>query len=397
MINPSANGWIEKFFIKQQYKVADIPKLSVFYDKMRDSGFILGHVTALNMPTSVSTEGWTKDEFTKVSLLHSLYQLYQIATGKVNHVDFTEKVVSFYNQISPQGFNLFNKVFTQSQESRLEDVIDERAKTNHDIVSKNFSHLLTNALLFVDILAFQRYLSAENLPEKYLIKTEEAIINIISLALKEKTIKSTHDNLLIKLFESSVRYSKFSDAKIQNLDSLKLEYFNYELEKLYMLDLAAMTLWTDGTLENQELNFFYRLAEKLNISTELGEKSMVATTNFITTHQDRIPYLNHSSAAKNLYDNITQSVIVLITRNKKRLLKEISHSGELMALLVHSTHRDLDSKEKKKVKTQLLEICKTIPSLTIFLLPGGSLLLPILIKFIPKMLPSTFNENYERE
>ena len=51
----------------------------------------------------------------------------------------------------------------------------------------------------------------------------------------------------------------------------------------------------------------------------------------------------------------------------------------------------------KKVKKQLLEICKTIPSLAIFLLPGGSLLLPILIKFIPTLLPSSFNENLNQE
>jgi len=85
----------------------------------------------------------------------------------------------------------------------------------------------------------------------------------------------------------------------------------------------------------------------------------------------------------------------LISRNKKRLIKELSNNGELMVLLTHSTHRHLQDSEKKKVKKQLLEICKTIPSLTIFLLPGGSLLLPILIKFIPKMLPSVFNENLE--
>jgi hypothetical protein len=66
-----------------------------------------------------------------------------------------------------------------------------------------------------------------------------------------------------------------------------------------------------------------------------------------------------------------------------------------MLLLAYSTRRDLDEKEKKKVKKQLLEICKTIPSLTIFLLPGGSLLLPILIKFIPTLLPSAFNENLD--
>ena len=68
-----------------------------------------------------------------------------------------------------------------------------------------------------------------------------------------------------------------------------------------------------------------------------------------------------------------------------------------MKLLSQSTKRDLNPEEKKKVRNQLLDICKTIPSLTIFLVPGGSLLLPILVKFIPQLLPSAFNENLEKE
>ena len=64
-----------------------------------------------------------------------------------------------------------------------------------------------------------------------------------------------------------------------------------------------------------------------------------------------------------------------------------------MKLLSQSTYRELTKDEKIKVKEQLLDICKTIPSLTIFLIPGGSLLLPILIKYIPSLLPSAFNEN----
>lgn len=47
----------------------------------------------------------------------------------------------------------------------------------------------------------------------------------------------------------------------------------------------------------------------------------------------------------------------------------------------------------KKVNDQLLDIFKSIPSLAIFLLPGGALLLPIVIKFIPKLLPSAFDDN----
>ena len=64
-----------------------------------------------------------------------------------------------------------------------------------------------------------------------------------------------------------------------------------------------------------------------------------------------------------------------------------------MKLLSQSTYRELTKDEKIKVREQLLDICKTIPSLTIFLIPGGSLLLPILIKYIPSLLPSAFNEN----
>ena len=77
------------------------------------------------------------------------------------------------------------------------------------------------------------------------------------------------------------------------------------------------------------------------------------------------------------------------------MTKELAESKELMSLLAQSTLRDLNKDEKKKVKKQLLDICKSIPSLTIFLLPGGGLLLPLLIKFIPQLLPSAFNENLE--
>ena len=40
-----------------------------------------------------------------------------------------------------------------------------------------------------------------------------------------------------------------------------------------------------------------------------------------------------------------------------------------------------------------MDIIKAIPSLAIFMLPGGAILLPIFIKFIPKLLPSAFDEN----
>jgi hypothetical protein len=53
----------------------------------------------------------------------------------------------------------------------------------------------------------------------------------------------------------------------------------------------------------------------------------------------------------------------------------------------------LSEEEKEKIKIQLLDICKAIPAFTVFMLPGGALLLPLLIKLIPDILPSAFRED----
>ena len=55
-----------------------------------------------------------------------------------------------------------------------------------------------------------------------------------------------------------------------------------------------------------------------------------------------------------------QEVSDLLEKNKNSLLKEIQESKELVILLKESTHRKLNDEEKKKVKEQLLDICKNI-------------------------------------
>jgi hypothetical protein len=300
--------------------------------------------------------------------------------------------------MNPQGFTLFKKILPKNNPSfTLEKIIDERVQTNDSIISKSFSHLVTNALLFMDVLAFRQYLIHGSIPEKYLKKFEETVVNIVTLALKIKSNKTQYDDLLIKLFEASIRYSKFSKHSVQTFETIQLDYFTNELEKKYLIDMAGMALWSDGVIENNEAYFLYQLAGNLEISDDFVTLSIQKTNDFITKHKNEIPYFNYSNPVKHFYDQTTQSVVKLVSRNKNRLVKEIIQSKELMVLLAYSTRRDLDEKEKKKVKKQLLDICKTIPSLTIFLLPGGSLLLPILIKFIPTLLPSAFNENLENE
>jgi len=403
MINPSASGWIDKFFLKQKscLFLAETQPHN-FYKKLRETGFIYGHIVSFDTPFSINTKGWLQNEISKVALLNTLYGIYGLTSPEINPEKFISKAVDFYNLMNPQGYSLFKKIMHEDSTSiTLEKIIDSRVQTNIDIINKNFSHIVTNALLFIDVLAFRQYLIHGEIPEKYLIKIEEAIISIVSLALKTKTTKSKYDDLLIKLFETSVRYSKFSSVNVQSqnfgMDELQLDYFTYILEKQYLVDMAGMALWSDGVIEKNEAYFLYKLAELIDIPDNFVAESMENTNEFITKFKQEIPYFNYSNPVKHFYNQTTQTVVKLIVRNKNRLVKEILESRELMVLLAYSTQRDLNEKEKKKVRKQLLDICKTIPSLAIFLLPGGSLLLPIFIKFIPTLLPSSFNENLENE
>ncbi len=397
MINPSASGWIDKFFIEQKISEKTVSKTTdTFYQKVRETGFIYGHIITFDTVNTIETKGWFKEEISKVALLNTLYGVFCLTNDEISSENFIKQTVTFYNQMNPQGFNLFKKILPKNSLSlTLEKIIDERVQTNDSIISKNFSHLVTNALLFIDVLAFRQYLIHGEIPEKYLKKIEETIVNIVTLALKIKSKKSQYDDLLIKLFEASIRYSKFSRISVQSLETLQLDYFTNELEQYYLIDIAGMALWSDGKIENNEAYFLHSLAETVSVSDDFVKQSIDSTDAFITKHKKEIPYFNYSNPVKHFYDQTTQSVVTLISRNKNRLIKEIVQSKELMVLLAYSTRRDLDEKEKKKVKKQLLEICKTVPSLTIFLLPGGSLLLPILIKFIPTLLPSAFNENLD--
>ena len=397
MINPSANGWIDKFFAKNQDNFIDFQgDYLSFYESCRKTGFIYGYVVNFQLKENLNTTKWSYDEITKVGFLNTLFSVYSLENKDVNPKDFINSVYQFYNIIQPENLNFIKKMLPEgSHSSRLEKVIDDRIQTNQNTISKNFSHIITNALLFIDVLAFHYYLKNNELDSDYLKNIESDCIKIVSLALKTKQNKSKYDELLVKLFENSIRYTKFSTIDSIEFSDIKLLKYTEILEKLYLLDMAQMALWSDEKLEENEVDFLKNINADLGLEATILDKSINDINFFINQYKAEIPFFNFSNPIKHFYDQANKNVTKLIIRNKDRLTKEIKESGELMQLLAKSTRKDLSKEEKKKVKKQLLDICKTVPSLTIFLLPGGGLLLPILIKFIPQLLPSAFNENLD--
>ncbi|HBK84370.1 MAG TPA: hypothetical protein DDZ41_12400, partial [Flavobacterium sp.] len=182
LINPSAKGWIKKFFSqnKSNYKNYNTDMLSFYYD-MRASGFIYGHVIQLNLLLQPEKNELSNDEVTKIALLNALYSTFKLVTQIKDEAAFIEKAVEFYKFLHHKETLLFLK-----SNPDLEDCIATRIQTNENILAKNFSHILTNALLFMDVLAFKKFLEYNENPINYLKKLEESIILLVSNTLHIK-------------------------------------------------------------------------------------------------------------------------------------------------------------------------------------------------------------------
>ena len=386
-MNPSANGWIKKL-LKEVAKNNSYLNVEseTFYNALRDCGFIYGSNFDV-VCNVILNKDLTDEELSKTNLCLALLYTHKNSSSET---PFIESVINFYTEINELKTSFFLGFLGEKKSNeQLEKIIHKRIQIDDNFITKNFNYFIINALLYVDILAYETFLKSESISIEY-IKNLESSIETISLgALNSKASKNKYDYSLIKLFESSLRYH--NSTPITYPEAIKNIKTN--LEKYYILDLACMATWSDKTIDKKEQQFLLQLSTDLQVDTQHIKQSMKTVNTFYLVHRNQIALLSSNNMAQSFYNNSSKMVKKLIIRNSKRLYQELKDSKELMVLLTQSTQRDLTPVEQKKVQEQLLDIFKSIPSLAIFLLPGGALLLPLVVKFIPKLLPSAFDEN----
>ncbi|WP_340063836.1 LETM1-related biofilm-associated protein [Ascidiimonas aurantiaca] len=393
-MNPSASGWIDKLItILSKDCLMHTERKVDFYEGLRASGFIYG-ANVKTVPDLVTQHTLSEDEITKVNLLTALLYYYSQKHPDTSLNQGIEVILNFYEKLNARNFNFLEKILIGKRcSSQLEKLLDSRIRITGNLITKNFNNLITNALLYSDVLAFIRYLNKEDYLEQYAIQLEKALTHEIFEALNSKEKKSEYDELLIRLVESSLRYQELSQTEIQEETGYSPHLFNSREERMYMMDLACMALWGDVLLDPKEESYLQSLCQKLSISSEEMVKSLEHIRDFIHRYEDRISFFQSTNPVKAFYDQSSKTVTKLILRNKKRLLQELSESGELMVLLTRSSVKELNIEEKRRMRKLLIDLCKSIPSLAVFALPGGAVLLPLLVKFIPTLLPSAFDEN----
>ena len=397
-MNPSATDWIPKFLNGfEKTKLIDHFKNNTsFYKALKKTGFIYGVSVDAILDESISTLKLTKEEYTKINLFHALLYSYFQYNSSADFEDAIKSINEFYKKIEKGKTTFLKKLsLTHNPTQELENILSARLQETNSSLKKNNASLLTYALLYIDVIVFTRWLSTRRSIKKYAKEMESIVITSCFLALKAKKKKNKYDHLLIELFESSSEYliESSSENKEITLESLTQLHNQSHLGKKYILDICTIAVWDDHQMDIAEFRFLQQLARFLPLSENELTESLTSLSNFSETHTETIKLFEYSNPVKLFYKQSSATVKLLILRNKNRLIRELEESGELLLLLSQSTLRDLSKDEKNKVKEQLLDICKTVPSLTIFLLPGGTILLPLLVKFIPKLLPSAFNEN----
>lgn len=396
-MNPSASGWIPKFLtiVDKKQITGKINNLSLYYNLLKTTGFLYGTSTEVLSIKPLSKLNITRDEYTKINLFQSLLFTFFINNPNADTNEAIASIIAFYKELDKGKKSFLNKLsVTKNSTDNLEHILAARLQETNSIFNKKSNKIFTYTLLFLDILTYRKFLTSNEDCKQYIQEFESNLINFSFLALESKKAKDKADIQIIEQIESSSAYLTIQNQQnhFLNLDSIKLSNYD-EIEKRYILDICFLGVWDDKILDSSELLFLKKLVKKLQLPEVLINENISTITKFSIKHSKSIKLFKYNNPLNQLYKQSSATVKLLIKRNKNRLIKELEESGELVILLGQSTLRELTTDEKDKVKEQLLDICKTVPSLTIFLIPGGSLLLPLLVKYIPSLLPSAFNEN----
>lgn len=180
------------------------------------------------------------------------------------------------------------------------------------------------------------------------------------------------------------------------LDALDLQPMDASTRR-FVLEQAILLSLIDDDQHTSELEALAEIAVRLGGSQAELERTLVEVAAFHEANRDlRQVAPEGAGALGRLRAVVTRRARAAVRSNMRAIVTEIKETGELAKLLGAASVRELTPDEARKVKSQLLDICKTIPALALFALPGGGILLPIVIKLLPfDILPTAFNERDE--
>jgi hypothetical protein len=412
MISPGSKGWIPKYF-----DLVDKNKITINIEEISrnreliphlifsQSGIVFGYPSEFIFAKNFTEEKWTVEEKLTFLLFECHLYIYLSNGGSVKKpADFVEKMLDFYEHHSVISISkIFTFFLKESAIEKLEKILEKRTEIRKNIFENTFwQNYLSNTFVYLDVILFDEFLRTKKSLEisNYEKYAENALYALI-LAAQADGVIELKEKQLFNVFLASAKINDKKKEEIEDLlkTDISIEILNKEelennLFKRFILDISVLVVYT--TLDEthaEEKNHLKNLCEHLDIDEDILNETLVLVEKFVIKNNDQISFLSDSNAVEKIYSNISKRWIKILGRNKDKLALELKQSKELVYLIKKSATKELSKEEKDKVKTQFLDIVKTMPSLAIFLLPGGALLLPLVLKIIPDLIPSAFRDN----
>jgi len=418
-LNPNSRGWIKKYFSiieNHQQHLNRFPGSilnaeELIYAYLQPTGFLYGHPTAFIFLNDDYITKFTPEEASKILLLEGLVLVDHIKGGGFDH-NYLEKsldrFIDFYEhsnlEKAKKSWLDFSKL---DNYGKLESIISQRVEIKKNITSKLFATYFYNGLLLHDLILYQDYLNQKG--EAYITDKRCQItldlVKVIAISAYADGNVSDEEKGVFKMFLASAELDKahkkiaeefFDNPKsINDIDFNASFYFEEGswLLKRHILEIAILTFWSDKGVSDAEKEFLNQLTLKLNLLEEDRDNAYISIQSFVLNNKNDALFLKGKNDVEMVLSGATKRWTKILGRNKDKLAQELKQSKELVSLIKKSTSSDLSDSEKEKVKTQFYDIAKTIPSLALFMLPGGAIILPLVLKIIPNLIPSAFQEN----
>ncbi len=413
-ISPSSKGWVKKYFslienyetVLQKFPGRILNSEELIYTIIQPTGLMYGHPTSFVFLDDKFIKKLSLDESFKILLLEGLFLVDYIDKGKISHKNLEESLnrfVHFYESTqlekAKKGWLNFSKLDVFE---KVESIISQRVKIKGNIANKIVTTYLYNGLLFHDLVIYQDYLSAN--PSINLVEKRSEImldlVKIVALSAKSDGYISDEEKGIFKLFLASANLNSNQKHEAESffetnksLNDINFIFENSWLLRRFVLEISILTLWTTDGLSILEEQFLTDLTIKLNLKIADRDNAYIAIQSFALSNQHDSLFLSGKNDVELMLSGAGKRWSKILGRNKDKLAIELKNSKELVSLISKSTQRDLTKDEKEKVKAQFFDLAKTIPSLALFMLPGGAIILPVVLKLIPNLVPSAFASN----
>ncbi len=430
-MRPKNKGWIKNYaefledvIVKLKYGDQFAESFSTtekdldknFYRLIQPTGLMYGHPLQPPGNYNLKMNYWDESEKLSFILLDSfIHNSYLIRDpqNKNNIKDLVyhsvKELIEFYQATYP-NINIKEKDFFGKKKSEIfiaESLIQNRIKVRSGVRNNFWAGFFYNSLLFLDVYFYGIWIQKKDGIvtiddfEEHQEQLRLSILKIIASASQADNTIDYEEKKLFKFFLQSAGLSPTAEKEAMEylttnikVEDLEFPKFDSWLLRKYLLELAMLTVWSDKEVKELEKDYLHKLGKKLHFTDEELESSLLAIESFVITNWEQVHYLQSRHNFHIIRDRFTNRVGKVLVKNKKAVEKELKESKELMVLLKKATKHDLTDEEKVKVKTQLIDVLKTIPTFVIIALPFTFITLPLLIKMLPpSAFPSAFSDD----